>query len=84
MEAAVFDLIRELKETNKDITWNDIADTINKRNGTKVTGDQVKKFVERGNIPFGGWLIRAIEDAFAIPCRHPTKYICFKDGGRDE
>ena len=82
MEAEAFDLVREQKELlGERGAWDEIADIINKRNGTRVTGEQVKKFVARGKMPSGGWLMISIEDALGIRRRHPKKYISFKDGG---
>lgn len=77
MEAEAFHLIREQKDL-QGYTWNELAELINRRYGLSVTGDRVKEFVHDGKIPWGGFLVRAIEEALKIPPRAPEKYKSFK------
>lgn len=78
-EAEAFKLILETKD-RQQITWDSIADNINKKNGTGITGEQVKDFVQRAKVPFGGFLVIAIEEALKIPPRLAKSYKSFNDG----
>ena len=83
MEAPCFKLIRERKRV-KRWDWERVADEINHRNGTDLNGEQIKEFVQRGVVPFGGWLTKALEDVMDIPDREPKTWISFKGGGSNE
>ena len=83
MESENFKLIKERKRVIGK-TWDQVADLINKENGTNVTGEQLNDFVKRGMVPFGGWLTKAMEFALEIPERHPKTWISFRGGGDEE
>lgn len=83
MRAKVFDLIRAAKDRDRD-SWDKIADGINEKKGTNLTGTQVKEFVLRGKVPMGGWLVSAIQEHFGIRDFGPDFLKSFRNGGDDD
>ena len=83
MDAEIFRFIKRTKKRSEK-TYDMIAENISRKYGMELTGEQIKEFVDRAKVPFGGFLTLAIQEDLKIPPLPAESYISTKGGSSDE